>query len=116
MTSAPYNLLEEFPDDGDYDYVIVGCGLSGAVVAERLASQCNKKSLLIDKRDHVGGNCYDYRNKWGILMSKYGPHLFHTNFENVWEYVNKFSEWQRWEQIVSVLILKAPFFNHACTK
>ena len=100
MTSAPYNLLEEFPDDGDYDYVIVGCGLSGAVVAERLASQCNKKSLLIDKRDHVGGNCYDYRNKYGILMNKYGAHLFHTNYEHVWEYVNRFSEWQRWEHTV----------------
>ena len=99
-TAPKYNLLSEFPDDEDYDFLIVGCGLSGVVVAERLATLCNKKSLIIDKRDHIGGNCYDYKNKYGILMNKYGAHLFHTNFERVWEYVTKFGEWQRWEHTV----------------
>ena len=106
MSTASYNLLTEFPTDGDYDYLIVGCGLSGVVTAERLATLCNKKSLIIDKRDHIGGNCYDYKNKFGILMNKYGPHLFHTNFERVWEYVTQFGEWVRWEHAVSTVLFQ----------
>ena len=82
-------------------YLIVGCGLSGAVVAERIANVLNEKVLIIEKRNHIGGNCYDYFDKeTGILINKYGAHLFHTNYENVWEYINKFSEWQRWEHKV----------------
>lgn len=72
--------------------VIVGAGLSGCTLAERFASQ-GKKVLLLEKRNHIAGNCYDYRNEKGILMSQYGPHFFHTNSERVWAYVNKFAEW-----------------------
>ncbi|HEY0046138.1 MAG TPA: UDP-galactopyranose mutase [Flavobacterium sp.] len=81
------------------DIVIIGAGISGAVLAERYAST-GKKVLIIEKRDHIAGNCYDYIDENGILVSKYGAHLFHTNEEDVWEYVNKFSEWYDWEHRV----------------
>jgi UDP-galactopyranose mutase len=60
--------------------------------------------LIIDKRDHIGGNCYDYKDENNILMNQYGAHLFHTNDEEVWNYINKFSEWQRWDHKVVGLI------------
>jgi len=82
-------------------YLIVGCGLSGAVIAERIAHILKEKVLIIEKRDHIAGNCYDYLDKeTGILLNKYGAHLFHTNFEEVWEYINKFDKWTRWEHKV----------------
>ena len=81
------------------DILIIGAGISGAVLAERYAS-IGKKVLIIEKRDHIAGNCYDYVDENGILVSKYGAHLFHTNDESVWEYVNKFSEWYSWEHKV----------------
>jgi len=82
-------------------YLIIGCGLSGVVIAERIANELNKKVTIIEKRDHVGGNCYDYIDKeTNILINKYGAHLFHTNNEDVWKYVNKFDEWKRWEHKV----------------
>ena len=77
----------------DVDLLIVGAGLSGAVLAERCSRELNMTSVVVDKRDHIGGNCYDYVSPDGIRCSKYGAHLFHTQFERVWEYVNKFSEW-----------------------
>ena len=73
--------------------IIIGAGLSGCVLANKLAEKY--KILIIDKRDHIGGNCYDYYEN-GILMNKYGAHIFHTNNEKVWEYINKFSEWSPW--------------------
>ena len=103
------SLLKQWPEDDNYDFLIVGCGLSGAVVAEQLATRCGKRSLIIDKRPHIGGNCYDFRNQFGILMNKYGAHLFHTNYENVWQYVNKFAEWQRWEHTVRQPIIFTSF-------
>lgn len=81
------------------DIVIIGAGISGAVLAERYAS-IGKKVLIIEKRDHIAGNCYDYVDENGILCSKYGAHLFHTNFEDVWQYVNRFSKWYEWEHKV----------------
>ena len=82
-------------------YLIVGCGLSGATIAERIANVLNEKVIIIDKRHHIGGNCYDYIEKQtNIRVNKYGAHLFHTNNEEVWNYVNKFSEWIRWEHKV----------------
>ena len=82
-------------------YLIVGCGITGATLAERLATILGKKVLIIDKRDHIGGNCYDFTDeKTGIRMNKYGAHLFHTNNEKVWDYINKFGEWVRWEHHV----------------
>jgi len=79
-----------------YDILVIGCGLSGIVIAERFANDLGKKVLIIDKRDHIGGNVYDYIDKdTNILMNKYGAHLFHTNNERVWEYINRFSKWIR---------------------
>ena len=76
-----------------YDYLIVGAGLSGCIMAERIASQLNKKVLLIDKRNHIGGNCYDFKDGNGILIHKYGPHIFHTSNKKVWDYLSQFTEW-----------------------
>lgn len=85
--------------------LIVGCGLSGVVLAERFANVLNKKVVIIDKRDHIGGNCYDYKdNDTGILMNKYGAHLFHTNNEEVWNYINRFDKWIRWEHKVLAFV------------
>jgi UDP-galactopyranose mutase len=85
--------------DNQGQIVIVGAGISGAVLAERYAS-IGKKVLVLEKRNHIGGNCYDFYNEDGILVSKYGAHLFHTNFEDVWEYVNRFSSWYFYEHRV----------------
>jgi len=83
-----------------YDVLIVGSGLSGVVIAEQFAKR-NKRVLIIDKRYHLGGNVYDYVDPdTGILMNKYGAHLFHTNNERVWKYINKFEEWIRWDHQV----------------
>ena len=92
-------------DLNSYDIIVVGAGLSGFVLAERICSNFNKKILIIEKRDHIGGNCYDYLDdKTGILMNKYGAHLFHTNYEDVYEYINKFCNWKRWEHQVLGLV------------
>ncbi|MCP9237619.1 UDP-galactopyranose mutase [Lewinella sp. JB7] len=81
------------------DIVIIGAGISGAVLAERYASR-GKRVTIIEKRDHIAGNCYDYVDDNGILVSKYGAHLFHTNYEDVWAYVNRFADWYPWEHKV----------------
>lgn len=81
------------------DILIIGAGISGSVLAERYAS-IGKKVLIIEKRNHIAGNCYDYRDENGILVSKYGAHLFHTNDDEVWKYVNQFSDWYPWEHKV----------------
>lgn len=81
------------------DILIIGAGISGAVLAERYANK-GKKVLILEKRNHIAGNCYDYVDENGILVSKYGAHLFHTNNEMVWKYVNRFSEWYPWEHKV----------------
>lgn len=84
-----------------YDILIVGAGFSGCVLAERIAKILNKKILIIDKRNHIGGNCYDYiESKTGIRISKYGAHIFHTNNDIVWEYLQQFSKWIPWEHKV----------------
>ncbi len=76
------------------DWIVVGAGFSGCVLAERLASQLDQRVLLIDKRDHVGGNAYDYYDEHGVLVHKYGPHIFHTNSKRIFEYLSKFTEWR----------------------
>jgi UDP-galactopyranose mutase len=85
------------------DVLIVGAGLSGCVLADLFARKQNKKVLILEKRDHIGGNCYDSIDEdTGILVSKYGPHFFHTNDEGVWDYVQQFGEWIRYDpKIVS---------------
>lgn len=81
-------------DFSQYHTIVVGAGISGATLAERYATKLGSKVLVIEKRDHIGGNCYDFINADGILVSKYGAHIFHTNDEEVWEYVNRFTEWR----------------------
>lgn len=83
----------------NFDILIIGAGISGAVLAERYAS-IGKQVLIIEKRDHIAGNCFDYFDENGILTSKYGAHLFHTNDKGVWDYVNQFSDWYTWEHKV----------------
>ncbi len=83
-----------------FDYLIVGAGFAGSVLAERLATQANKKVLIIDKRDHIAGNAYDYFNNDGILIHKYGPHIFHTNSKEVFEYLGQFTPWRPYEHKV----------------
>lgn len=84
----------------NFDILIIGAGISGATLAERYATVLNKKVLVLEKRDHIGGNCYDYYNSDGILISKFGAHIFHTNYEDVWTYVNKFSSWRPYQHKV----------------
>ena len=87
-----------------FDAVIIGAGFAGAVLAERLATQQNKKILLVEKRQHIGGNCYDYRDENGIIVHKYGPHLFHSNSRQVWDYLSKFTEWDIYQHHVLACI------------
>lgn len=86
-----------------FDYLIVGSGLSGSTLAERLASQ-HKKILIIDKRNHVGGNCYDYYDNAGILVHKYGPHYFRTNMKHVFDYLSQFTEWHYTYYRIKVMV------------
>lgn len=79
-----------------YSYLIIGSGFSGSVLAERLNS-IGKKVLVIDRRNHIGGNCYDYYDKTGVLIHKYGPHYFRTNFDEVKKYLSKFTKWRIYE-------------------
>ena len=84
-----------------YDVCVIGAGLSGSVIAERHANVLKKSVLVLEKRDHIGGNCYDYiDSETGIRVNKYGAHLFHTNSKRVWDYVQKFSNWSPYEHKV----------------
>ena len=74
-----------------FDYLIVGAGFAGSVLAERLASQSGKKILIVDTRPHIGGNAYDHYDNGGMLVHKYGPHIFHTNSRDVFEYLSCFT-------------------------
>src|SRR3954452_20103213 len=87
-----------------YDYLIVGAGFAGSVLAERLASQHGARVLLIDRRPHVGGNAYDEPNEAGILYHKYGPHIFHTNSQQVVDYLSQFTEWRPYEHRVRAFV------------
>ena len=83
----------------NFDIVIIGAGISGSVLAERYAA-IGKRVLVVEKRDHIAGNCFDFYDENGILTSQYGAHLFHTNDEGVWDYVNQFAEWYPWKHKV----------------
>jgi UDP-galactopyranose mutase len=83
-----------------FDYLIVGAGFAGITLAERLATQLNKRILLLDQRTHIGGNAYDYYNEDGLLIHKYGPHIFHTNAKRVFDYLSQFTEWRPYEHRV----------------
>src|SRR4028119_1886198 len=83
-----------------FDYLIVGAGFAGSVLAERLARDSNKKVLICDKRPHIAGNAYDYYNEDGILTHLYGPHIFHTNSKEVFEYLSRFTRWRQYQHRV----------------
>ena len=85
--------------DNKYDVIVVGAGFAGATIANRLAN-ANKKVLIIEKRNHIGGNAYDYYNENGVLVHKYGPHIFHTSIKRVFDYLNSFVEFEKYEHKV----------------
>ncbi len=82
------------------DYVVVGAGFAGATIAERIASQLGKRVLVVDKRDHIAGNAYDFYNEYGILIHQYGPHIFHTSAQKVVDYLSQFTNWRPYEHRV----------------
>ena len=80
-----------------FDYIVVGAGFTGAVLAERIATQLKKRVLIIEQRNHIGGNCYDQYNEDGLLVHKYGPRVFHTPDKQIWEYLSQFTEWKSYQ-------------------
>jgi UDP-galactopyranose mutase len=83
-----------------FDYLVVGAGFAGSVIAERLASQAGQRVLIVDRRPHVAGNAYDHVDSQGLLVHKYGPHIFHTNSARVFDYLSQFTEWRPYEHRV----------------
>jgi len=83
-----------------YDTLVVGAGYAGSIMAERLASCCGQSVLVIDRRDHIAGNAYDYVDDHGVTVHAYGPHIFHTNAERVVEYLSRFTDWRPYEHRV----------------
>jgi len=87
-----------------FDTIIIGAGFAGSVLAERLATQNNKRVLVIDKRQHIGGNCYDRFDDHGVLIHQYGPHLFHTDNKQVFDYLSEFTQWRPYQHEVLAFI------------
>ena len=83
-----------------YDWLIVGAGFAGSVLAERLASQRGERVLIIDRRPHVGGNAYDRYDEAGLLIHQYGPHIFHTNAQQIFDHLSQFTDWRPYEHRV----------------
>src|SRR4051812_2112031 len=83
-----------------FDYLIVGAGFAGSVLAERLARGSGKKVLLVDRRNHIGGNAYDCFDDAGILIHRYGPHIFHTASKEVFDYLSRFTAWRSYQHRV----------------
>jgi UDP-galactopyranose mutase len=81
-------------------WIVVGAGFAGAVLAERIASQLDETVLVIDKRPHIAGNAFDVRNEAGILIHQYGPHIFHTNSQAIFDYLSQFTAWRSYEHRV----------------
>jgi UDP-galactopyranose mutase len=87
-----------------FDYLIVGAGFAGSVLAERLANGANKRVLIVDVRSHIGGNAYDCYDDAGVLIHKYGPHIFHTNSRDVFEYLSCFTAWRQYQHRVRACV------------
>ncbi|MEB1797703.1 UDP-galactopyranose mutase [Xanthomonas campestris pv. campestris] len=83
-----------------FDYLIVGAGFAGSVLAERLAAGLGKRVLVVDRRPHIGGNAYDFHDDAGVLIHRYGPHIFHTNAQRIVDYLSNFTEWRPYEHRV----------------
>jgi UDP-galactopyranose mutase len=88
----------------NYSYIIVGAGYAGSVLAERLATEQNAKILVLEKREHIGGNAYDFFDEHGVLIHKYGPHIFHTSSRRVWEYLSRFTRWHPYHHEVQAYV------------
>jgi UDP-galactopyranose mutase len=88
------------PGQQGFDYLIVGAGFAGSVLAERLATVLNQRVLIIDKRPHIGGNAYDRHDDAGVLIHPYGPHIFHTNSSDIFDYLSQFTEWRPYQHRV----------------
>lgn len=91
---------ERSPLPERFDTLVVGAGYAGAVMAERLASCCGHSVLVVDRRDHIAGNAYDYVDEHGVLVHAYGPHIFHTNSQRVVDYLSRFTDWRPYEHRV----------------
>src|SRR5262245_58490730 len=83
-----------------FDWLVVGAGFAGSVLAERLANDADQKVLVIDRRMHIGGNAYDHYNDDGILVHRYGPHIFHTNSTAIIQYLSQFTRWRPYQHRV----------------
>lgn len=84
-----------------YDSIVIGTGFAGSIIARELAERGGENVLVIEKRAHIAGNCYDYKEEHGILIHKYGPHIFHTNSDRVYEYLSRFTEWYEYNHEVA---------------
>lgn len=100
MPTITLDSLDNAQGDAPYDYLIVGAGFAGSVLAERLAEGLGKRVLLLDRRDHIGGNAYDHLDEAGVLVHRYGPHIFHTNAQRIVDYLSRFTEWRPYEHRV----------------
>jgi|ERR1051325_307523 UDP-galactopyranose mutase len=89
----------------NFDYYIFGCGISGATLARKLINQ-NKdlKILIFEKREHIGGNVYDFKDRYGIMVHKYGPHIFHTNDDIVINFIKNYANWKQFRHKVNVKV------------
>jgi UDP-galactopyranose mutase len=102
---APQAILAlSVPHSDSYDVLVVGAGFAGSVMAERLASQAGLRVLVIDRRRHIGGNAFDEYDEHGVLVHRYGPHVFHTNAEKVWQYLSAFTAWIDYEHRVLAMV------------
>lgn len=97
---AKVSLLTTRSQASGYDYLIVGAGFAGSVLAERLANELDKRVLIVDRRPHIGGNAYDHYNEDGVLVHRYGPHIFHTNAQRIVDYLSRFTQWRPYEHRV----------------
>src|SRR5659263_316482 len=83
-----------------FDCLVVGCGMAGTVIARELAERAGKKVLILEKRDHIGGNAYDCMNENGVLVHQFGPHIFHSDSKRVFDYLSRFTQWRNYSHEV----------------
>ena len=95
MKQVNVKTMRAVPQNGGdmYDCIVIGAGIAGAVAARKLAEEKGKRVLVMERRPHIGGNCYDEKDAHGILIHNYGPHIFHTGLEEVFAYLSRFTDW-----------------------